>query len=125
MTMRLADHAYIAATIVLTVLGQVALRWRMRSMGALPEGAFDKLRFLLSALTDPVVFSGFAAAFVAGLAWMAAMTKFELAYAYPFMSLNFAIVLLLSGWVLAEPVSMTRLAGVALIVAGTIVAARG
>lgn len=123
--MRTTDHLYIAATIILTVYGQVALKWRMRSMGALPEGAAAKLQFLLSALTDPVVFSGFAAAFVAGLAWMAAMTKFDLGYAYPFMSLNFALVLVLSGWLLHEPVSLYRVAGVALIVAGTIVAARG
>jgi drug/metabolite transporter (DMT)-like permease len=41
------------------------------------------------------------------------------------MSLNFALVLVLSGWLLHEPVSLYRVAGVALIVAGTIVAARG
>jgi drug/metabolite transporter (DMT)-like permease len=53
------------------------------------------------------------------------MTRFELSHAYPFMSLNFVIVLLLSGWLLSEPLTPQRLAGVALIMAGTVVAARG
>ena len=53
------------------------------------------------------------------------MTKFDLSYAYPFMSLTFVIVLLLSGWLLSEPLSVPKVLGVALIVVGTVVAARG
>lgn len=123
--MWLLDHLYIAATIGLTVYGQMALKWRITQFGALPEGTGAKLTFLLGLLLDPVIMSGFAAAFLASLAWMAAMTKFELSHAYPFMSLNFAVVLLLSGWLLAEPVSAQRWFGVALIVVGTVVSARG
>jgi multidrug transporter EmrE-like cation transporter len=56
---------------------------------------------------------------------MGAMTKFELSHAYPFMALNFVIVLALSAWLFNEPMSVTRMAGVALICIGTIVAAQG
>jgi uncharacterized membrane protein len=41
------------------------------------------------------------------------------------MSLNFVLVLLLSGWLLGERVTAEKLIGVALIVAGTIVTSRG
>ncbi|NYF21556.1 putative membrane protein [Xanthomonas sp. JAI131] len=119
------DYLYIAATIAFTVYGQLILKWRIAKLGPLPAEAFDKLKFLVSLLFDPAIFSGFAAAFLASLAWMAAMTRFELSHAYPFMSLNFVIVLLLSGWLLSEPLTLQRAAGVALIVAGTVVAARG
>jgi len=44
-------------------------------------------------LFDPLIFSGFASAFIASFFWMAAMTKFELSYAYPFMSRVFVLVL--------------------------------
>jgi len=72
------------------------------------------------------IFSGFAAAFLASLVWMAAITKFDLSHAYPFMSLNFVVVLLLSGWLLnEEPVTLQKVLGIALIVLGTVVAARG
>lgn len=122
---RLIDYLYIVATIGFTVYGQLILKWRITKFGLLPTDFFEKLKFLISLLFDPAIFSGFAAAFLASLAWMAAMTKFDLSHAYPFMSLNFVVVLLLSGWLLNEPVTFQRVLGVALIVVGTMVAARG
>lgn len=88
-------------------------------------GTFEKIKFLISLLFDPAIFSDFVAAFLASLAWMGAMTKFDLSHAYPFMSLNFVVVLLLSGWLLSEPMTLQKAVGVGLIVLGTIVAARG
>lgn len=122
---RFLDYTYIFLTIIFTVYGQLILKWRISSFGPLPVEFFEKLKFLILLLFDPAIFSGFAAAFLASLAWMAAMTKFELSHAYPFMSLNFVVVLLLSGWLLSEPVTIQRIFGVALIVLGTVVAARG
>jgi multidrug transporter EmrE-like cation transporter len=55
---------------------------------------------------------------------MAAMTKFELSFAYPFMALNFVLVFLLGIFVLGEGFSLTRMAGVVLIVVGTLVITR-
>lgn len=125
MSTRPSDYLYIAATIGLTVYGQLILKWRMSYFGQLPAGSTEKIRFLFSILLDPAIFSGLAAAFLASLAWMAAMTRFDLSHAYPFMSLNFVVVLVLSGWLLHEPLSANKLAGVALIVLGTVVASRG
>jgi uncharacterized membrane protein len=125
MNPRVLDYGYILATIVITVYGQLILKWRIGKFGPFPAEALEKLRFLTSLLLDPVIFSGFLAAFLASIAWMAAMTKFELSHAYPFMSLNFVLVLLLSSWLLNEPLSIQRVLGVALIIIGTTVAARG
>jgi len=44
------------------------------------------------------------------------MTKFDISHAYPFMSLNFGIVLVLRSWLLKEPITLQKLAGVSLIV---------
>ena len=122
---RFSDYIYIIITIGFTVYGQLILKWRIAKFGPLPADAYEKLKFLISLLLDPVIFSGFAAAFLASLAWMAAMTKFELNHAYPFMSLNFVLVLLLSAWLLSEPVTLQKTLGIALIVLGTVVGARG
>lgn len=122
---RLLDYLYILATIGFTVYGQLILKCRIGRFGPLPSDFVAKLKFLISLLFDPLIFSGFAAAFLASLAWMAAMTKFDLSHAYPFMSLNFVVVLLLSGWILSEPVTLQKIFGVMLIVFGTVIAARG
>lgn len=124
--LRFLNYLYILATIAFTVYGQLILKWRIAQVGgSLPAGTLEKLKFLVALVFDPYIFSGFLAAFLASLAWMAAMTKFELSHAYPFMSLNFVVVLLLSGWLLNESLTVQKFAGVFLIVLGTIVAARG
>lgn len=119
------NYIYILATIAFTVYGQLILKWRISKLGPLPVELIEKIKFLLLLLLDPGIFSGFAAGFLASLAWMAAMTKFDLSHAYPFMSLNFVIVLLLSGWILSEPMTFQKALGVGLIILGTVVAARG
>ena len=121
---RLFDYFYIAGTIVFTVYGQLILKYRIPHFGALPAETWDKLKFLVGLLFDPLIFSGFLAAFLASLSWMAAMTKFDLSHAYPFMSLNFVVVLVLSVWLLNEPLTLGKVVGIALIMAGTVVAAR-
>jgi len=122
---RFLDYLYILATIGFTVYGQLMLKWRIERFGALPQESWEKIKFILSLFMDIGILSGFFAGFLASMAWMAAMTKFDLSHAYPFMSLNFVLVLLLSGWLLSEPVTMQKILGIALIVAGTMVASRG
>lgn len=119
---RAVDTSFVVATIALTVYGQVALKWRLDQLGPLPDGAGPGLRRLLVVLFDPIVASTFAAAFVASLAWMAALTRFELSRVYPFTSLNFVLVLLISTLLLGESADWSKIIGVALIVLGTVVA---
>ena len=118
------DYFYILLTIGLTVYGQIVLKWRMNGFGELPVGVLEKLIFLGGLVLDPWIFSGFISAFLASLAWMAAMTRFDLSYAYPLMSLNFVLVLLLSNWLLSEPFTIHKWIGVGLIALGTLIASQ-
>lgn len=122
MSARWLDYFFIFATIALTVFGQLILKWRMDQLGPLPMGIGGGLRHILGLLIDPVVLSSFGAAFLASLAWMAALTRFELSYAYPFMSLSFVFVLVLSIAFLGETLTLNKVIGVALIGIGTVVA---
>lgn len=122
---RVIDYLYILATIAFTVYGQIIMKWRIAQIGGdLPAQMLEKAKFLIYLVFDPFIFSGLFAAFLASLSWMAAMTKFELSHAYPFMSLNFVVVLLLSGFLLNETLTVQKFAGVFLIVLGTGVASR-
>jgi len=118
-------YFYIFGTIFFTVYGQIVLKWRMNGIGALPEGGVsDKIIFLIKVLFDPWVFSGFFAAFIASFFWMAAMTKFDISYAYPFMSGSFVLVFLLSVLLFNEPITWQKVTGLLLIIAGIIVTSR-
>jgi uncharacterized membrane protein len=74
---------------------------------------------------NPWVLSGFLAAFAASLAWMAAMTKLELSHAYPFMSLNFVFVIILSSLLFQETITLPKIVGLGLIILGIVVGSRG
>jgi drug/metabolite transporter (DMT)-like permease len=96
----------------------------MSDAGPLPQDAVHKLGFLLQQFLNPWIVSGFVSAFVASLAWMAAMTRFELNYAYPFMSLAFVIVMVLGVLFLGEPVNLGKVLGTLTVVSGLIIIAR-
>ena len=119
------EHFYILGTLLLTVYGQLVLKWQISQAGPLPTAFMDKIVFLLSQFGNLWILSGFAAAVVAALCWMAALTKFDLSYAYPFMSLSFVLVLGLSVPLLHESITTPKLIGMALIVAGIIVGGQG
>jgi len=120
----LAGHAYILLTIAFTVYGQLVLKWQIGQAGQLPADALGKITFLLRQFLNPWILSGFAAALIASLAWMAAMTRFEINYAYPFMSLAFVIVMGFSVLFLGESLTAGRVAGTLLVVLGLVVMAR-
>ena len=122
---KLMAHLYIFGTILFTVYGQLIIKWRIPFHGALPGEMFPKLIFLLKLFFDPFIMSGFVAAFLASLCWMAAMTAFDLSYAYPFMGLNFVLVFLASAILLNEQITMYKVAGLALIVLGIVISSRG
>lgn len=119
-----AGHFYILLTLLFTVYGQLVLKWQMGGVGPMPEAPTDKLLFLLRQFFNPWIISGFVAAFVASLAWMAAMTRFDLNYAYPFMSMAFIIVMFFTVFFLNEQLSLQRVVGTLLVVAGLIVMTR-
>ncbi len=117
-------HLYIFGTIFFTVYGQLVIKWRIPNYGHLPEESMAKIVFLLKLFLDPFILSGFVSAFVASLCWMAAMTKFELSYAYPFMGLTFVVVFLSSVFLFSESVTLYKVLGLALIVLGIVISSR-
>ena len=120
----MAGHFYILLTLLFTVYGQLVLKWQMGKARSMPDGNIDKVLFLLHQFLNPWIMSGFFSAFLASLAWMAAMTRFDLNYAYPFMSLAFIIVMLFSVLFLHEPLTLQSVVGTAMVVAGLTVIAR-
>jgi multidrug transporter EmrE-like cation transporter len=120
----LLGSVYIFLTVALTVYGQMVLKWRMNLMGTPPPGVANTLLFVLRSLADVWVLSTYVAALVASFTWMAALTRFELSFAYPFMSLAFVFVLVLGILFFGESLTFTKVAGTLLVVAGLILCSR-
>jgi drug/metabolite transporter (DMT)-like permease len=114
-------YVYLGATVVLTSYGQAIVKWRVDEAGHLPDSLGAQTSFLLALAVDPWVLSAALAAFIAGLAWMAALTQLELSHAYPFVSVTFVLVLIMSALFFGESITVHKVAGMGLIVGGLIV----
>ncbi len=118
-------YIFIAMTILLTIYGQLILKWQVGIAGPLPIGLLPQIWFILTLLLRPWVISALVSAFAASLFWMATMTKFELSRAYPFMALNFVLVTLIAVPLFGESVSMGKVLGIVLVTAGLVLLSRG
>ncbi len=117
-------YLYIFGTLAFTVYGQLILKWRIDSYQNIPADFPQKFKFILFLLIDPFILSGFFSAFIASLFWMAAMTKFELTRAYPFMTLAPALVFVLGIVLLGEQFSWGKFIGLMIIMLGVFVSAK-
>lgn len=114
------SYLYIVGTILFTVYGQIILKWRLSQLKVImPDAFLDKIFYLIKLIFDPFVFSGFASAFIASLFWMAAMTKFEITEAYPFMSIAPGLVFVIGMLFLGETFTIGKLVGLIIIIIGT------
>jgi multidrug transporter EmrE-like cation transporter len=116
---------FVALTIGLTVYGQLVVKWQILDAGDYPSGAVNRLEFLGRLLLNPWVISVFVGAFIAAMCWITALTRFDLSVVYPFMSLSFVLVLILSAVFFNEAITPLKTIGIGLIVAGLAVGSQG
>ena len=102
-------------TVLCTVYGQLITKWRVNALGqtSSPLLSYYKILFF-----DPLFLSGLVAVIPAGFCWIYAIRHIQLSVAYPFIGLTFALVLLGSAVLLREPVTIAKIAGTLLIIAG-------
>jgi drug/metabolite transporter (DMT)-like permease len=116
--------AFVGLTVCCTLYCQLIVKWQVGNAGDLPEGTWSKVEFLLRLAINPWIISVFAVGAIAALSWMAALSRLELSRAYPFIGLSFVLILVSSAIFFDEPLTVWKVAGVALIVLGLIVGTR-
>ena len=79
------------------------------------------LRFAFRALTNLYILSGFAAAFIAAMTWVIAMSKYDLSALFPLLGLNFILVPLAAVILLNEPITVSKCIGTTFIFAGVLI----
>jgi len=118
-------YIYVFITIILTIYGQIILKWRMNQMADIPSETFAKFKTLFFAIFDPFIFSSFVAAFIASLTWMAALREFEISKAYPMMALSFVGVSVISYFIFQESFNWMKAIGTLLVVVGVLFISKG
>ena len=121
---RLIDHFYIFSTIFFTIYSQLVMRWQVVKAGQLPSSIEGKFYFVLELFLNPWIISSIVATLFAGVSWMLAMTRFEISYAYPWIGLNFVLMLIFGVVLFGETFSFAKLVGTLCVVMGIVIMAR-
>lgn len=121
MLVKIINHSYILLTILFAVASQFLMRWQATTIGGMPQGLIEKLSFFIGLISNPWILLAFFFTGLSALFWFIAMTKFELSYAYPFVSLNYVLVLILAPFILNESVSPSKVLGTLIIFAGILI----
>ena len=121
----LINHLYIFLSIFFAVASQLIIKWQMsqHNLGHI-DNIIDKFTYAFSMLLNPFIMLSIFLTLLSGLSWMIAMTKFDISYAYPFTTLGFVLVFLLSIFLFQEPFTWHKLVGLILIILGIIVTSR-
>jgi len=70
------------------------------------------------AFSNPFIILGLLLYVVSAFFWIIALSRVELSYAYPILSLGYVVIMLLSYWLFQENVSVLRILGTLLVVLG-------
>lgn len=111
----------VALMLALTTYGQIMLKFRVDAVGPIGGTGHTLAGYLIRLLVDPWVWSCFAAVALAGLCWMAAISRLSLTIAYPFISVTIAAVMIMSMLLLGEPLRLGHGIGIVMIGVGLFV----
>lgn len=109
---------FVILPVLLTSFGEFLLKFTLNAQAGLPPTT------MLETVMNPYIAFAFLMIFGGGIMWLVAMSMFELSFLYPFLSINFLIIVVGSQFLLGESVSMIRYVAVFLIVIGLVFISR-
>jgi len=113
---------FIFLPIFLTTTGEFVLKHYINLSVA--GGGFTYVVPGLGLVLNPGIFLSVAAIIVGGALWVVAMSKFELSFLYPFLSINYIVIIVGSQFLLHEEVSLFRYLSIVLIIIGLVFISR-
>lgn len=115
---------YILISVVGGAVGQIMLKQGMNTIGPLTITAGQFFRMLWVMGTNPYVFSGLAIYVLSVVFWLAALSRVDLSFAYPFASLSYLVMLVASWGLFDEKISVLRLVGTIVVCVGVLIISR-
>jgi drug/metabolite transporter (DMT)-like permease len=113
----------ILLSILTSVAGQTVIKIGVSQPGT--EAAATGLLPLLNIIVrSPLVLLGLVLYGIGALAWIAVLSRVDLSVAYPFLALNYVLVISSSQFLLGESVPILRWLGVLVICGGILLVAR-
>ncbi|NMM65713.1 EamA family transporter [Clostridium sp. P21] len=113
----------ILISVFLGAIGQVLVKYGAVNLQLNFSGGY-LISSILSILKNAPVMLGIIAYGVSFLLWIKVLSKVELSYAYPMVSIGYILVMFFSYFLFKENISIIRVAGVVFIIIGVMLVSR-
>lgn len=115
----------LSPSVALVVYGQLMLKWRMGQLSEMNSVSTSQADRILAYLQDPLILSGYCAAFLGSVAWMLTVDRYPLNQAFPaYIGLTLCLVMAGSVMLLGEALNPVRVAAIAMIICGVALSAQ-
>jgi len=115
---------FVLTSICLNVLGQLAFKSGMLKTGEIVFHPARVFQIGLQILSKPIILVGVFLYAVSAFFWIIALSKVQLSFAYPMLSIGYVLIFFLSVWLFSEPFSIPRLIGTIIVCGGLVLVAR-
>ena len=122
--MKPTSFLLILVSVALNAAAQLALKQGTRAMGLIATDAGSGVAILLRSVGNPWVWAGLGAYVVSVAMWILVLSRVEVSYAYPMVSLGYVMTAVAAkvGW--QEELSLTRMVGIGVICLGVFLVAK-
>lgn len=111
-------------TVFTNAAAQIMLKKGMNAVGSFSFDLSNIASAFVKTMFNPYVFLGLCTFVISMLSHLVVLSRVDLSFAYPFLSLAYVVVAVYAYFVFKEDVNMIRFAGIALICFGTVLIAR-
>ena len=110
---------YVFASILFVTVSQLLFKQGVTVLQqrSKPEGV-PAWKHYLGMVFQPHIFIGLFCNGMAAIFWLLSLSRFDLSYVFPFISMNYILVPLAAMWIFKERMSTARLAGIGIIFVG-------
>jgi multidrug transporter EmrE-like cation transporter len=115
-----ANLAMILFTVTTNAVAQLLLKRGMTGIGDLSAAGGGIIGTAFTVLFNPYVFAGLCTFVISMASHLFVLSRVQLSYAYPFLSLAYVIVAVGSWYLFSEDIGLWRVLGIGLIILGTI-----
>lgn len=114
----------ILSGVFLNAFAQFFLKQGMIKIGHFEFTAANAVPIGIKAGTNPSIIAGLTCYVVSVIVWMLVLSRVEVSYAYPFLSVGYILTAFLGYWYFSEVITAGRIFGIFLICLGVIFVAR-
>src|SRR5262245_50186658 len=122
--MNALSFSLVMTVVLLDAAAQLLLKTGTNAIGAFAFRTENVVRVGREIATQPHILSGIACYVISVVVWILALSRVEVSVAYPMLSVGYVVNAAAAWYLFGEAVTLTRLAGIAVIVIGVFMVAR-